>query len=71
MSETEKAMPRPLGWSARERAVQHHSISLLSIQVTKTGDGGRYIEMVKDDKVVFGQKFDATAANDLARLLTD
>lgn len=71
MSDTENAIPRPLGWSVHDRAVQHHSISLLSIQVTRMDDGERYLEVVKDDAVVLGQKLTTFAATDLARLLTD
>lgn len=71
MSDTENAISRPLGWSTDDRRVQHHSVSLLSIQVTRMDDGERYVEVVKDDAVVLGQKLTASAATDLARLLTD
>ncbi len=71
MSDTENAMRRPLGWSIDDRSVQHHSISVLSIQVTRMDAGERYVEVVKDDSVVLGRKLSSSAAAELARLLTD
>lgn len=71
MSDTVNTAPRPLGWSTHDRAVQHHTISALSIQVTKADGGDRYVEIVDDYRIVFGKRLSAIAAHDLARLLTD
>lgn len=71
MSDTENTVPRPLGWSIHGRSIHHHTISALSIQVTKTTGGDRYFEVIDDDRIVFGKRLTATVAFDLARLLTD
>jgi len=71
MSDTENTAPSPLGWSVHDRAIHHHTISALSIQVTKIAEGDRYIEVVDGDRIVFGKRLTAAAASDLARLLTD
>jgi len=62
------AAPR-LGWSSTGRRIEHHSISVLSIQVTALPDGERYLEIVRDDRVLFGTRLEKASAEDLARLL--
>lgn len=71
MSETANAMPCPLGWFVKDRAIQHHTVRLLSIQVTSMDDGERYLEIIEDDRIIFGKKFTAAAAAELGRLLVD
>ena len=71
MSCTVNNTNRPFGWSCNDRAIQHHSVSILSMQVTKLPDGARYVEITQDDRVVFGERLDLAACADLARLLTD